>query len=334
MKESLWVYIKEAVPRDYRTKYRKQYKQFRKFTAEPFITLRRFSLNFRELPPIVEPIFIVGTAKGGTTLLGECMGQHPNVCHPSYANFELSPEWCQLANIDLAAPSTKKEHCPPLSAEDVTEEICQSVREGFARIMIEEGGSKNTRFLNKSPHLWNKLPFVHGIFPDAHLVVSSRDIVSSVASLKETWAKLEKVIGGLKHYLPEDSQHCWSCIRPNSSTPIEPERTFPGGDVSVLADYWLRVYQTIDEQASEFNAVFPVRNREFAQNPDLVFSQLHQALHLPDVNYSLPIRLRQSRHQRWRDILTEQEQKSLKAFIEAHYNQITSLKYADTTIAL
>jgi hypothetical protein len=41
----------------------------------------------------------------GETFSGECRGQHPHVCHPSYANFE-SLESRQLANIDMAAPVT------------------------------------------------------------------------------------------------------------------------------------------------------------------------------------------------------------------------------------
>ncbi|MEQ9000872.1 MAG: sulfotransferase [Coleofasciculus sp. B1-GNL1-01] len=333
MKESVFVPLKEAIPRQYKSKYKRQYDQFRRFVAEPLIRFRRFSLNFRELPPLVNPIFMVGTAKGGTTLLANCMGHHPNICHPTYAHFELSPEWCKLADIDIAALATHKQNCPPLRAEDVTDTIRQNVREGFARLMVEEGGSKNTRFFNKSPHLWNKLPFVHSIFPDAHLLVSSRDIVSSVASLKETWAKQHKLTG-VKYYFPIDGKHCWSSIWPNSSAQIEPERTFPGGEVSVLAEYWLRVYTTIEENAPQFDVVFPVHSRDFAENPGLVVSQVHKALNLPDVDYSLPTRLKPSKNQRWREMLTQQEQESLKAFIEANYNQITSLKYADTTVAL
>jgi hypothetical protein len=102
----------------------------------------------------------------------------------------------------------------------------------------------------------------------------------------------------------------------------------------VLAEYWLRVYRTIEENAPQFDVVFPVHSRDFAENPGLVLTQVHKALSLPDVDYSLPTRLKPSRNQRWREILTEQEQKLLKAFIEANYNQITSLKYVDTTIAL
>ncbi len=333
MKESLFATIKASIPAQYKSKYKRPYTQLMRSLAEPLIQFRRFSLNFRELPTLVDPIFVVGTAKGGTTLLGQCMGQHPNVCHPTYAHFELSPEWCELAHIDISAPVTHRSNCPPLTEKDATEEICQNMRQGFARIMIEEGGSQKMRFLNKSPHLWNKLPFVQAIFADANLVIASRDIVSTVASLKESWARVTKFTQ-IKHYLPLDPEQCWSCIWPDSGEQLDPRRVFPGGDAAVLAEYWLRVYQTIEEHASQFKAVGVVKNREFTENPQLALRKVHQAINLPDVPYSLPTRLKQSRNQRWREILTAQEQESLKAFIEAHYQEITSLKYVDTTIAL
>jgi hypothetical protein len=276
------------------------------------------------------PIFLVGTVKSSSTITAQCLGEHPNVIYPRLAHFELSPEWCELAEIDIAVPVTKKPTCPPLSASDATDKICQNVREGFAKILLEEGGNKDSRFFNKSPHLWNKLPFVHQIFPDANLIITSRDIWSTVASTKHLLIDVEKTFG-IKHYLPPDPTQCWSCIFPTSPIETDPYRTFPGGDVSVLAEYWLRVYKKIEETANDFSLVFNIRHCDFTENPHAVLDEMFKALKLPKIEYSLPQKIDKSRNERWYDILTEQDKKALKAFIEENYNDIKLLKYADTT---
>lgn len=287
----------------------------------------------QEITSLTYPIFMVGTVKSASTITAQCLGEHPNVVYPRMAHFELSPEWCELAEIEIAAPITKIHSCPSVNAGDATDNICQKVRKGFTKIFLEEGGNKDTRFLNKSPHLWNKLSFVHKIFPDTNLIITSRDIQSTVASTKRLFIDVEKTFG-IKHYLPPDPKQCWSCIFPTSSIKADSYRTFPGGDVSVLAEYWLRVYKTIEETANNFPIVFTMRYCDFIKNPHSVLIEMYQALKLPNVVHSLPQKIDKLRSERWRDILTEQDKKSLQAFIEDNHNDIKLLKYADTTISV
>jgi hypothetical protein len=287
----------------------------------------------QKITSLTSPIFLVGTVKSATTITSKCLGEHPNVVYPRLAHFELSPEWCELAQIDISVPITKKSNCSPLNADDATDNICQKVHQGFTKIFLEEGGNKDSRFLNKSPHLWNKLPFVQKIFPDASLIITSRDIQNTVASTKRLFIDVEKTFA-IKHYLPPEPKQCWSCIFPTSSPVKDPARTFPGGDVSVLAEYWLRVYKTIEETANNFPLIFPIQYRNFIKNPHSVLNEMYQAIKLPTVVHSLPQKIDKSRSDRWRDSLTEEEKKNLKAFIEEHYNDIKLLKYADTTISV
>ncbi|MEQ9667095.1 sulfotransferase [Coleofasciculus sp. G2-EDA-02] len=175
--------------------------------------LRKFSWNFREAPPLKRPVFIVGTVRSGTSIFAKCLGEHPNLIYPRYRHFELTPEWCDLAGIDMAAVITKRHKCPPLKSSDATDNICEQVRQGFAKILVEEGGNKNMRFVNKNPHLWNKLPFLQAIFPDANLVIISRDIYSTVASTKRLFIA-NNTRHGLNYYLPPEPQSCWRCIFP------------------------------------------------------------------------------------------------------------------------
>ncbi|NQT93618.1 MAG: sulfotransferase, partial [Lentisphaerae bacterium] len=62
-------------------------------------------------PEIVRPIFVVGASRSGTTLLAECLHQHPEVV---YCLFEMSPQWRELAKIDLGHGVNRSAECPPL----------------------------------------------------------------------------------------------------------------------------------------------------------------------------------------------------------------------------
>ncbi len=289
---------------------------------------RKLQLLLDEPPPIRQPIFLVGTARGATTLIAQTLGEHPNV---KYLRFELSREWCDFANIKIACPTTGHRQSPPLGKTDVTQERADSVRQGFAKLVFIQGGTKNTYFLNKSPHLWNKLPFVSEIFPDARLVVTSRDIRSTVASIKPLWQKLNQRYK-CKHFLPHNSEFGWEWVPNHDLKEVERSRSFPGGDVRVIAEYWLRVYQTIEKKCLGFQSVTLCRHQDLLQQPKATLNKICSDLDLAPAPFSSISRLDSQRNSRWREILTPNEQKALDAFIEENYQNIKQLKYADTTI--
>lgn len=265
-------------------------------------------------PPLRRPIFLVGTVRSGTTYFGRCMGQHPQVIN---AGFELSQEWHELAGLEIATPGLPCVHCPPAGPEAVAGRE-EQVRAGFAQLHMDKGGWKGTRLFNKSPHLWNKLPLVRALFPDAVLLVSSRDVWSTVASTKLLWERVEKD-WGIKHYLPEDPAACWSLEGP------DPARLFPGGDAAVLAEYWLRVYETIERESGAFQTVFPVRHQALVEDPHGLLRQVERAAGLRPASYPLLNEIKSDRNTRWPQILTAEEQRSVKRFLETHADQLAGV---------
>jgi len=296
------------------------------------LKLRHVPFYFRQVAPLDRPIFLTGTVRSSTTLVAKCLRSHPRVCYPQLHHFELSPNWCELADIEISVPGTRKQTCPPLTAADATEDVCRRVRTGFARIHAVEGGSADTRLLNKNPHLWNKLPFIHRIFPEACLIVTSRDIVSTVASTRRLWNR-KKRKGGIRHYLPPEPDQCWQCIWPDSSREVDPTRTFPDGNISTLAAYWLRVHQKIERDAALFKQSILVQHRNFIENPWECLNRTQEAMGLPLCEFPIP-RIDPSRNSRWRDLLSTAEQQELKAFIDENHAEIQALKFADTTIVM
>lgn len=265
-------------------------------------------------PPLRQPLFMVGTVRSGTTYFGRCVADHPQVIN---AGFELSKEWHELAGIEIATPGLPCAHCPPAGPEAVAGRE-EQVRAGFARLHMVKGGWSGTRLFNKSPHLWNKLPLVRALFPDAVLLVTSRDLHSTVASTKRLWEKMEKD-WGMKHYLPEEPAACWSVQGP------DPARLFPGGDAAVLAEYWLRVYETIEREAGAFQAVLPVRHQAFVDDPRGLLREVERVAGLRPASYPRLAEMQSDRNTRWPQILTAEEQRSVDRFVEAHADRFARL---------
>lgn len=278
-------------------------------------------------PPLRQPIFLVGTVRSGTTFFAYCLEAHPQVIN---AGFELSREWHELTGVDIATPGLPCAHCPPAGPEAVAGRE-DEVRDGFARLHLSKGGWRGTQLFNKSPHLWNKLPLVRELFPDAVLLVTSRDLRSTVASTKRLWEKMEND-WQVRHFLPEDPAACWSCAPPMPLEGLDPARLFPGGDVAVIAEYWLRVYETIEQEAAAFQSVVPVRHQAFVDDPLGTLRNVETAAGLRPTEYPRLAEVRQDRNQRWRTILDEREAEALEAFIETHRERIVRLRLAETLL--
>lgn len=276
-------------------------------------------------PPLRRPLFLVGTVRSGTTYFARCVADHPQVVN---AGFELSREWHELTGAEMATPGVACAHCPPAGPELVSGREKQ-VRDGFARLHRAKGGGRGSRFFNKSPHLWNKLPLIRALFPDAILLVASRDLRSTVASAKRLWEKMEKD-WGVKHYLPADPQACWSCVSPAAGG--DPARLFPGGDAAVLAEYWLRVYETIEREAAAFSAVLPVRHQALVEDPDGLLREVERAAGLRPATYPGLAEVMKDRNRRWRSILDEREQAALETFIDDHRERIGRLRLAERAL--
>jgi len=285
-------------------------------------------------PPLRRPIFLVGTVRSGTTFFAYCLEDHPQVVN---AGFELSREWHEIAGIEIATPGLPCAHCPAAGPETVGKPL-DEIRAGFARLHSAKGGWSATRFFNKSPHLWNKLPLVRALFPDAALLVTSRDLHSTVASTKRLWEKME-TDWGMKHHLPEEPDACWdampplSPLSPASGAGLDPARLFPGGDAAVLAEYWLRVYETIEREAASFRDVAPVRHADFTADPLATLREVERTAGLRPAAYPALAEVLHDRNRRWRQILTPEEQEAVARFVDEHRDRIARLRLAEPLAA-
>lgn len=137
--------------------------------------MKRFG---RETAPQA-PIFIVGTGRSGTTVLGVVLSLHPAL---GFLNEPKALWHAAFPWEDLTGSYTAQAASYRLAAEQATPEVIQSMRRLYGGYMATVGAR---RVLDKYPELIFRVPFVRAIFPDARflfLVRNGADTCRSVAS--------------------------------------------------------------------------------------------------------------------------------------------------------
>lgn len=117
------------------------------------------------------PIFLIGAARSGTTIIGRTLGSHPDVAYwdePKYV-------W---RHGDHGAPADVR------SAEEATPAVAAYIRERFAERTRQAGRS---RFLEKTPSNCFRVAFMYRVFPDGLFLHVRRDGREAAASALWRW---------------------------------------------------------------------------------------------------------------------------------------------------
>jgi hypothetical protein len=265
---------------------------------------------------IEKPIFLVGCMRSGTTLLADLLGWHPNIIH---CPFELRGLWSREGKVPMASPKTLDRKCPCLIEADAKPYQAENLSRAFRGEMKKNRGSKNIDnafFLNKNPHLGNKLPFVNALFPDARFIWIYRDMPSVTASLKKILNR--KVI----HYWPEKEEaeivRCWECFFNGIPHQVDRKRCFPGGEIKYIAEYWYETNRAISNftKSIEPDRVFFIKEEELIKHPEKVLADCQSFLGLPIyLPENIIGKIDRNRNELWNKRLSDREIKSLLKFV-------------------
>jgi hypothetical protein len=130
-------------------------------------------------PPIDKAVvFIVGSPRSGTTILGEMLGRHQCICQwyePYFIWDHHFRHW----------PHDER------SAEDARPAVVAQIRRDFRRYRNRSGASL---IVDKSPRNSLKIPFIKAIFPQARFIHLIRDGRDATLSIHREWQRRRQIV--------------------------------------------------------------------------------------------------------------------------------------------
>jgi hypothetical protein len=280
---------------------------------------------------LTRPIFLVGTMRSGTTLLADLLDESRDI---AYCRFELREIWSRIGGVPMASAKTRDTECHELTSKDATPEIAAHLQPVFLnRLRARKDKHPDARFLNKNPHLSNKLSFVEGIFPDSQVVSVHRDMPQVVASLKRLFAKVNAEKETF-HWWPSPSaearNRCWSAFHGADKRPaaLSSDRIFPGGDVRYIAEYWLETNRAIVDFVSKNpdSKILRIHQEHLVQDPARELARCFAYLELPlSISNDALAKLDAARNLEWLTVLSEVERKGLSDFVRERTDEIDVL---------
>jgi hypothetical protein len=118
-----------------------------------------------------KPIFIIGAARSGTTMLGEILSRHPQVAY-----------WLEPKYIWRFGQASAKHDIR--TGENLDPKVKRYIRESFSRYLQKSG---KTRFVEKTPSNVFRIEFIKEIFPEGRFVYILRDGRDVVLSAEKKW---------------------------------------------------------------------------------------------------------------------------------------------------
>jgi len=108
---------------------------------------------------IPRPVFLIGCARSGTSILGEAIAAHPRVAYL----FEVNSIWNELV-------PAKPDH--RLERADATPEVARAIYQAFWK---REGTSRGFARREKPKKHVIRIPFLAALFPEARFLHVMRD---------------------------------------------------------------------------------------------------------------------------------------------------------------
>lgn len=127
-----------------------------------------------------DTVFILGSPRSGTTLLGDILDMHPAIAR-WYEPFFITDHFFRYAPDDTR------------TAADATLEVSRYIRQAFDNYRRKRG---SRIVLDKSPPNSLKVPFLHAVFPDARFVHIVRDGRDVTLSINKEWRKRSSTLSG------------------------------------------------------------------------------------------------------------------------------------------
>jgi len=134
------------------------------------------------LRAVDRPVFVLGTGRSGTTILGKVLGLHRDLL---FLN-EPKALWHSACPLDDCIGSYQRgEARYTLDASHANDATAREIRKLYSYALLITG---SRRVLDKYPEMIFRVPFVRAIFPDAKLLFLVRNGYDALRSIT-TWSR-------------------------------------------------------------------------------------------------------------------------------------------------
>jgi hypothetical protein len=135
-----------------------------------------------QLRSVEKPIFIIGTGRSGTTILGKVLSMHRDI---GFLNEPKAMWYTVCPEEDVNGHFNRGPALYRLAAQDVTPQIRQATHRLFGVYLAI---TRSKRVLDKNPEVVFRIPFTKAIFPDAKFIFLVRNGWDTIFSIAE-WSK-------------------------------------------------------------------------------------------------------------------------------------------------
>ncbi|MEG3639211.1 sulfotransferase [Magnetococcus sp. PR-3] len=306
--------------------------QFPFYEEEQQVAETQAILDPRFIEAAKRPLFLVGSARSGTSYTAQRLHTLDSLVH---VPFELKDIWSTVGKVPMGSQRTRDITCPCMEAEDQWPGQAEALHAAFAQRMAQHAEDIRPEgpltFLNKSPHLCNKLGLVDALFPNARYIWISRPLPQVVASLVALFEELHP---------KEDMHHIWPPA-PSTGKPrcyevmfgghntqhMPADRIFPGGNPRHLAEYWLES----NEAVNRFFATLPedrrcvIRHEQMLSDPDTLWQKLVTFVGGDTQAPNMLARDLDNRNALWKNRLKAHEIVDLEQFAQQHWARIRAV---------
>ena len=148
------------------------------------LKLSQFMPEKTQLSP---PVYVIGTGRSGTTILGKILSIHRNV---GYLNEPKAIWHYGLKNDDLNGNFTLEKGQYRIHAEDVNEEKKRKIRKSYSAFSLVTG---NSQIVDKYPELIFRFELVLSIFKNAKFILIARNGYDTALSIDGSSNKTERI---------------------------------------------------------------------------------------------------------------------------------------------
>ena len=158
-----------------------------------FSILKSIAANKNRYKPVKKPIFILGTGRSGTTILGIVLSMHRDV---GYLN-EPKAMWHLIHPHEDIIGNYSQSHAKyRLTTADATDDMRRRAGQMFGAYLTT---TRSERLVDKYPELIFRVDFVRALFPDARFIFLVRNGWDTCHSIAAWSKRLGVHVNGERH---------------------------------------------------------------------------------------------------------------------------------------